>query len=234
MDEQMENESQHQKNNLHCIRQKRQRYGQRNETYIQKQSTHTHNSTKVSWNHTRSSTQTQQIHRYHNSTSTKTHESTQINKRQKMGRFFKTNHDPVQNTCSTLILTMTQYIRLERIQRQAVRKSIFWPQGVSTKDIYQQIKIQSIHDHAIYLTNNYIRRAYNLNIIIKELIDEYNTAQELDEGAYCRTAPRSTILGKIKQINIPCSRLLTTNTTQLQQMQILTQTFFIFDTIILK
>ena len=66
---------------------------------------------------------------------------------------------------ATLVLTMSQYLRLEKIQRQAVRKAIYWPQGVSTKDIYQQYNIRSIQDRAIYLTNNYINRAHNLNII---------------------------------------------------------------------
>jgi hypothetical protein len=125
----------------------------------------------------------------------------------------------------TLVLTMPQYLRLEKIQRQAVRKAIYWPQGVSTKDIYQQYNIRSIQDRAIYLTNNYINRAHNLNIIIKELIDDYNLGQELDEGAYCRTTPRPTILGKIKQLGMPSSILLQTSTTQLQHMQIFTQNF---------
>jgi len=121
--------------------------------------------------------------------------------------------------------TMSQYLRLERIQRQAVRKAIYWPQGVSTNDIYKQNSIRSVHDRAMYLTNNYLRRAYKVNILIKELIDEYNIAQALDEGLYSRTAPRSTILGKIKQLEMPCSKLLTTNTTQLQHMQTFTQNF---------
>jgi hypothetical protein len=60
----------------------------------------------------------------------------------------------------------------------------------STKTIYL----------AIYLTKNYINRAHNLNIIIKELIEDYNLGQELEEGAYCKTTPRLTILGKIKQL----------------------------------
>jgi hypothetical protein len=96
---------------------------------------------------------------------------------------------------------------------------------VSTKDIYQQNNIRSIQERAIYLTNNYIRRAYKVNIIIKELIDEYNIAQEFDEGAYSRTAPRSTILGKIKQLEMPCSKLLATSTTQLEHMQAFKQNF---------
>jgi len=126
---------------------------------------------------------------------------------------------------ATLVLVESQYMRLERIQRQAVRKAIYWPQGVSTKDIYEQINIQNVRDRAIHLTNNYIKRAYKLNIIIKELIDDYNLGQALDEGAFCRTIPRPTILGKLKQLEIPCSKLLKTSTSQLQHMQTFTQNY---------
>jgi hypothetical protein len=126
---------------------------------------------------------------------------------------------------STLVVTITQYMKLERIQRQAIRTAIYWPPGLSTKEIYEQNNFRSIRDRAIYLTNRYIIRAHENNIIIKEIIDDYKIGHELDEGAYCRATARQTIFGKIKQLEMPCSNLLTTSTTQLEHMQTFTQIY---------
>jgi len=119
----------------------------------------------------------------------------------------------------TLVLSQANYIKLERIQRQAVRKAYYWPRGTSTTDIYKKYKIESIMDRAIKLTDNYICKAYDNNIIIKEMIDDYNILTPLDEGLYCKTQARTTILGSLKKHNMICNSFISTISQQ-EQMQL--------------
>ena len=125
---------------------------------------------------------------------------------------------------ATLILSDSNYIKLERIQRAAVRKAYYWAWHRSTNDIYKEHNIQSIKNRAIHLTDKYICTAYHSNIIIKELIDDYNILSEFDEGAHCHSAPRITILGKIKQFQVNCCAVLKA-TTQTEQMTIYQQQY---------
>ncbi|RNA14559.1 hypothetical protein BpHYR1_007614 [Brachionus plicatilis] len=76
---------------------------------------------------------------------------------------------------------------------RVIRKAVYWPQGVSKKEIYKKYNIRTIQDRATFLANKYIGRIYELNIIIKELIDEYKTAKTFYEGTYCRIARGLTI-----------------------------------------
>ena len=125
---------------------------------------------------------------------------------------------------ATLILPHTNYMKLERIQRAAVRTAFYWPQYKTTSDIYIEKNIQSIRDRAIKLSDRYICKAYRTNIIITELIDNYNILSEFDEGAHCKTIPRPTILGTIKKHNVVCKRYLVA-TTQSEQMEVYQQQF---------
>ena len=126
----------------------------------------------------------------------------------------------------TLLLPETNYMKLERIQREAVRNAYNWAQGTSTTEIYKQHNMESIKDRAIKLTDRYIYKAYHTNIIVKELIEEYNTLSEFDEGTYCKTIPRPTILGKVKEFDTVCKQLLV-STTQAEQMEIYQDNFII-------
>ena len=57
---------------------------------------------------------------------------------------------------ATLILSDSNYIKLERIQRAAVRKAYYWAWHRSTNDIYKELNIQSIKDRASHLTDKCI------------------------------------------------------------------------------
>ena len=128
----------------------------------------------------------------------------------------------------TLLLPETNYMKMERIQREALRNAYYWAQGISTTDMYKQHNMESIKDRAIKLTDRYIYKAYHTNLIIKELIDEYNTLSEFDEGAYCKTQARKTILGKVKEFNTVSKQLLL-STTQAEQMDFYQENFLISD-----
>ena len=119
---------------------------------------------------------------------------------------------------ATLILAESNYIKLERVQREAVRKAVHWPCRTPTSEIYKKIKFESIKTRALRLTDNYINKSYHTNIIIKELIEEYNHETRLAEGLYCKSSVRKTILGTIKNQNLKCSNLIV-EITQAEQWQ---------------
>ena len=124
----------------------------------------------------------------------------------------------------TLMLAEKNYMKFERIQRAAVRKAYYWPPGISTTEMYKKHNIESIKERAVKLTDKYICKAYHNNIIIKEMIDEYNILSALDEGLYSRSEPRTTILGTLKRHNMNCNSLLKA-TTQQEQMDIYQQNY---------
>jgi hypothetical protein len=126
----------------------------------------------------------------------------------------------------SLLLPESNYLKLERIQREAIRKAYNWPIGTSAAEIYKQYNFESIKDRAIKLTDKYIYKAFHTNIIIKELIEEYNILSEFDEGAYCKTKPRTTVLGKLKGFNTRSKQLLI-STTQAEQMETNQENFII-------
>jgi len=120
---------------------------------------------------------------------------------------------------TTLNLAFSNYLKLERIQRAAVRKAYNYTRFTSTSDIYNKHGIESIHDRAVKLTDRYIYKAFHQNAIVRELVEEYNSRSEFDEGAFCKTKPRTTVLGKVKQYNT-VSRSILKPITQQEQMEI--------------
>ena len=107
----------------------------------------------------------------------------------------------------TLILANSNYMILERIQRKAVRTAVNWPIKTSTQTIYEQINFEDIKTRAIKLTDDYINNAMLKNKLIIEFINRYNTCQVYDEGFFCKTEPRTTIFGEIKQLkDYNCSK----------------------------
>ena len=109
----------------------------------------------------------------------------------------------------SLLLTETNYMKLERIQRAAVRKAYFWPRGISTSNIYKKHGLESIKSRASKLSERYLYKAYHTNAIIKELVEDYNIVPEFTEGAYCKKTrrPRPTVLGTIKKRSEACKNI---------------------------
>ena len=60
-----------------------------------------------------------------------------------------------------------------------------------TRKLYKKYNIDSIKERAIKLTEKNIYKAYHNNIIIKEMVDEYNILSALDESLYSRSEPIS-------------------------------------------
>lgn len=117
---------------------------------------------------------------------------------------------------TTLTLHETNHLKLERIQRAAVRKAYHWPGGTSTSAMYTKYHIESIKARAIKLSDRYIYKAYHTNEIVRELITDYNIVPANSEGVWSHTLPRATVLGKIKEKTIFCKEIFG-ETTQKEQ-----------------
>ena len=107
---------------------------------------------------------------------------------------------PILEYAPFLLLTMapTNQLKLERVQRAAVRVATFWPPHTSTKTMYEQVSLVPLIDRAYSLTDNYICRALANNPLISNLINSYKSSAELDDGAHIKPeSRRTTILGII-------------------------------------
>ena len=108
---------------------------------------------------------------------------------------------------TTLTLHETNHLKLERIQRAAVRKAYHWPGGTSTSAMYKKHHIESIKARAIRLSDRYIYKAYHTNEIVRELITDYNIVPANSEGVWSHTLPRTTVLGQIKEKTFYCKEI---------------------------
>lgn len=113
-------------------------------------------------------------------------------------RTYKTLVRPVVDYSAITILLMaeTNRAKIETIQRAAVRAATYWPPHISTKYMYDRVKLSPLLDRALTLTDNYTIKAYSNNELIREFIDGYRIAPQLREGLYAKN-PRRTILGAL-------------------------------------
>ena len=75
---------------------------------------------------------------------------------------------------ATISMCPTYQLALERVQNAAIRHIIYWPPTVNTATMLKQLKLDSITDRALILTNNYLQKARTHNPIIDDLIKSYN------------------------------------------------------------
>ena len=97
----------------------------------------------------------------------------------------------------TLIVEESNYLKLERIQRSAARNITYWPIKTSTQTIYDQIQLVDIRTRAWSLTDKYMTKALKYNDLIINLADKYKSKSIPNEGEFCKTKARPTILGLI-------------------------------------
>jgi hypothetical protein len=115
---------------------------------------------------------------------------------------------------ATLMMANNNQTILERIQRKAIRVAIYWPIHTSAKEMYARTDLEPIIDRAYQMTDKYINKAITTNNIAKETIDNYKIATEHKEGAFCKTIPRRTILGILKDNQtLKCNQYLASTTT---------------------
>ena len=109
----------------------------------------------------------------------------------------------------TPLMSVSNYMILERAQRRAMRAITHWPLKTRASVIYEQLDIEDVLTRAWNLTDKYICKALNINELIRTSASTYNVAPELNEGAWCHTKKRTTIFGLlIKQPNLKCSQLI--------------------------
>ena len=97
----------------------------------------------------------------------------------------------------TLIMDAKYQLKLERLQRAAIRVAIPWYPHTSASQIYNRIKSERIADLAKRLSKNYLIKAHANGSIVNEAIDEYQRSGIRDNGAYWKQTNRPTILGHI-------------------------------------
>ena len=108
-----------------------------------------------------------------------------------------------------LLMAESNYLILEKVQRRAARSITYWPIKTRTSVIYEQINLEDIRTRSTKLTDNYITKTLRTNDLIRSLVETYNTAHQLNEGVWCKSTPRQTILGLLKNNpNLQCSPLL--------------------------
>jgi hypothetical protein len=91
----------------------------------------------------------------------------------------------------------TNQIKLERIQRQAVRIATYWPIKTSTQVMYDKVKLDSIKDRASRLSNNYVTKAVQTNPLIKKYVHDYIISAPIQDGSHAKGKPRTTILSQV-------------------------------------
>ena len=99
-------------------------------------------------------------------------------------------------------------LKIERIQRAAVRVATFWPPHTSTKVMYEQVGLTPLLDRAYNLTDKYICKSIANNPLIRDRISSYKSSAELDDGAHVKPkSRRTTILGIIAaNKNLNCNK----------------------------
>ena len=97
--------------------------------------------------------------------------------------------------------------KLEVIQRKAIRMITPWPLKTRATEIYKHItpiyKLEPTKDRIYSLVDKYIGKAAQHHEVIIKLVNEYNRATPVLEGALLRRnkKPKKTILGKLKEAN---------------------------------
>ena len=107
-----------------------------------------------------------------------------------------------------LVICNTNLLKVERIQRKAIKLSLNLSSRTSTNEVYKKTNIEKIIDRSKKLTSNYLCKSVRTNRILKELIEKYKANSEHAEGSYCNCVPRTTIFGFLQKENqLECSRL---------------------------
>jgi hypothetical protein len=114
-------------------------------------------------------------------------------------------------TYKTLIRSMLDYVpfapltisdtnkqKLEKIQLKALKYSFNLGPNSTSKKVYELAKIDTTLERAKQMTTKYLNKAMRTNILVQELVSTFNQHEKLDEGALCKTVPRRTILGVLK------------------------------------
>ena len=98
---------------------------------------------------------------------------------------------------ATLTMDAKYQLKLERLQRAAIRVAIPWYPHTSASQIYNRIKMEPIVDRAKRLSKNYLSRTLVNGSIANEAIEEYYRNGVRDDGPYWKNSNRPTLLGHI-------------------------------------
>ena len=95
-----------------------------------------------------------------------------------------------------LVISNSNLIDLERIQRKAIRIARRLHHGTPIRMLYDNINIIDLKTRAIDLSDKYLFKAVKYNILIIKTVEDYNLAGLLDEGLHCtHLKKRKSLLG---------------------------------------
>ena len=96
---------------------------------------------------------------------------------------------------ATLLMNEQRQLKLERVQRAAIRAAIYWPPHTRAENIYERVKLVPVIDRAYGLTRSYIQKSHKVGSISVEEIDKYEINHVRDNGPPWKSSNRPTILG---------------------------------------
>ena len=98
-----------------------------------------------------------------------------------------------------LVMSETSQLKIERIQRRAIRIAMNWPIYTTSEAMYSKAKLESVKTRATKLSLNYVAKATTSNSLIKDYITSYKAAAKVKEGSNIKAGyvPRPTILQQI-------------------------------------
>jgi len=95
-----------------------------------------------------------------------------------------------------LLLSAERKLIIARIQSRAARiiTGISILEHTHKTDLNAAVNLESTEDRAMSLSTAYVKSAIKFNIVISNLIEQYNKNPEGFEGFLCKTTPRPSIL----------------------------------------
>jgi hypothetical protein len=75
-------------------------------------------------------------------------------------------------------------VRARSMKRLNMLKSTYWPPGVCTSEMYNQLNLEPLKDRAFNLTGRYLCKGYNFIPLVTNLINDYIVAEEIIEGLF--------------------------------------------------
>ena len=96
---------------------------------------------------------------------------------------------------ATIVTSKSTQLKLERVQRAAIRVASNWPSHTSAAAIYQQLSMKPVVERAYELATNYLKKALINNSIIRETTNRYTRIGRREDGASWKKNNRPSLLG---------------------------------------
>jgi hypothetical protein len=100
---------------------------------------------------------------------------------------------------ATIVMSKPLQLKLERLQRAAIRVATHWPTHTSAETMNKKVGLTPVLDRAHKLGVSYLSKAIATNGIAKETIKRYLKKRIKYDGASWKANNRPTLLGQMKK-----------------------------------